>query len=43
MTTWCAKEDRVGPGISIYILVLAEAARVLGYKIELQLGLPSSN
>jgi hypothetical protein len=34
MPTWCAKEDCVRPGITVYFSVLEEVARVLGYKIE---------
>jgi hypothetical protein len=34
MLTWCAKEDCVRLGITVYFSVLEEVARVLGYKIE---------
>ncbi len=34
MPTWCAKEDCVRPGITVYLSVLEEVTRVLGYKIK---------
>jgi hypothetical protein len=31
---WCAKEDCVKPGITVYLSILEEVTRVLGYKIK---------
>jgi hypothetical protein len=34
LSTRSAQEDRVGPGIIVYFLILAEVAQVLGHVVE---------
>jgi hypothetical protein len=34
MPAWCAKEDCIRPEITVYLSVLEEVTRVIGYEIE---------